>query len=131
MTASMPQIFLVLCTDNSIVEYLSYADQVLLLSDGNLRREDARERSVNPTLVPDAVADGGLEADEDLEESTALTMKEKAAEIAKANDIDDLRRATGDSAVYRYYLRYIGWSKAMIFVFFVTINVFSSTYSRR
>ena len=114
------------------MEYLSYADQVLVLSDGNLRREDARERRVHQTLLPDTVADGGLEeADEDLEESTAFTMKDKAAEIAKANDIDDLRRATGDSAVYRYYLRYIGWSKAMIFVFFVTINVFSSTYSRK
>lgn len=55
-------------------------------------------------------------------------MKEKAAEISKANDINNLRRATGDSAVYRYYLRYIGWTKAMIFVSFVTINVFASTY---
>lgn len=57
-------------------------------------------------------------------------MKDKAAEISKANDINDLRRATGDSAVYKYYLRYIGLTNAAIFVLFVTVNVFSSTYSR-
>ncbi|KAI2695411.1 hypothetical protein CBS147332_9340 [Penicillium roqueforti] len=106
------------------IDYLSYADQVLALSDGNLRREEARERTVYQALLPDAAADEGLE------ESTKSMMKEKAAEISKANDINDLRRATGDSAVYRYYLRYIGWTKAMIFVSFVTINVFASTYGK-
>ncbi|KAJ5802793.1 uncharacterized protein N7503_005243 [Penicillium pulvis] len=106
------------------VECLLYADQVLVISDGNLRREDAPERSIHQALLPDAVANEGLE------ESTELTMKDKAAEISKANDINDLRRATGDSAVDRYYLRYIGWTNAMIFVFFVTVNVFSSTYSQ-
>ncbi|KAJ6006036.1 multidrug resistance-associated protein [Penicillium sp. IBT 35674x] len=113
------------------VENLSYADQVLVISDGNLRREDARERSVHQALLPDAVANGGLEEEgENMDESTALEMKGKAAEISKLNDINDLRRATGDSAVYRYYLRYIGWTHALIFVFFVTVNVFSSTYSQ-
>ncbi|KAJ5190136.1 multidrug resistance-associated protein [Penicillium cinerascens] len=106
------------------IEHLSYADKVLVLSDGNLYREEAREETVYQALLPDAAADEGLE------ESPALTMKDKATEISKANDMNDLRRATGDSAVYRYYLRYIGWTKAMIFVFFVTINVFSSTYSQ-
>lgn len=57
-------------------------------------------------------------------------MKDKAAEVSKANDINDLKRATGDTALYGYYLRYIGWTKAIIFVFFVTIHAFSSTYSR-
>lgn len=105
---------------------------MLVISDGNLRREEAPERSVHRALLPEVVANGVLEEKGDgLEESTALTMKDKAAEISKVNEINDLRRATGDSAVYRYYLRYIGWTNAMIFAFFVTVNVFSSTYSRK
>jgi hypothetical protein len=59
-----------------------------------------------------------------------LAIEDKAALISKANKIDDLRRAAGDSTIYTYYLRYVRWTNAVIFVFFVTMNVFSSTYSR-
>ncbi|KAJ5887456.1 P-loop containing nucleoside triphosphate hydrolase protein [Penicillium taxi] len=35
-----------------------------------------------------------------------LPIEDKATMISKANKIDDLRRASGDFAVYKYYLRY-------------------------
>ncbi|OGM41659.1 ATP-binding cassette transporter [Aspergillus bombycis] len=86
------------------LEQLYSADQIYILSDGHLPEES----NGFPELV----------------------IEDKAAIISEANEIDDLRRAAGDSAVYTYYLRYVGWTNAVIFVFFVTMNVFSSTYSQ-
>lgn len=105
------------------VEKLPRADQLYVLSDGHLRREEPREGNVYQEMGFDAV-----EAEE-LAGSPELATEDKAAMISDANEIDDLRRAAGDSAVYKYYLRYVGWTNAMIFVFFVTMNVFASTYS--
>jgi hypothetical protein len=67
---------------------------------------------------------------EELKKFPELAIEDKAALISKANKIDDLRRAAGDTAVYAYYLSYVGWTNAVIFVLFVTMNVFSNTYSR-
>lgn len=108
-----------------IVDQLSYADQIYVLSDGLLRRKESHDRSSCEGMGTDDVEDEGSKG------LPTLGIEDKAAMISEANEIDDLRRATGDSAVYTYYLRYVGWAKAMIFVSFVTMNVFSSTYSRK
>ncbi|KGO68014.1 ABC transporter, transmembrane domain, type 1 [Penicillium italicum] len=105
------------------MEQLPCADQLYVLEDGHLRQEEPREGNFYEDMTPDAV---------EAEESTGfpeLATEDKAAMISDANEIEDLRRATGDSAVYKYYFRYVGWTNAVIFVFFVTMNVFASTYS--
>lgn len=106
-----------------LVEQLPCADQLYILSDGLLRQEEPREGNVYKEPKSDAV---------EAEESTGLielATEDKAAMISEENEIEDLRRSAGDSAVYKYYLRYVGWKNAMIFVFFVTMNVFASSYS--
>ncbi|PYI06874.1 multidrug resistance-associated protein [Aspergillus sclerotiicarbonarius CBS 121057] len=108
-------------------EYLSYADQVLVLSDGNLRQEEVHERKLrqlgsSSTAAADEIDDG--------REYTEPTIKNTAAQVSQGNEINDLKRATGDFAVYKYYLRYIGWSKIMTFLIVVTVHVFCSTYSQ-
>ncbi|OOO06299.1 ABC transporter transmembrane region [Aspergillus oryzae] len=106
------------------MEQLCRADQIYVLSDGHLRPEEPCEGHVHQGPGDDAVeADGSTGFIE-------LTIEDKAAMISEANEVDDLRRAAGDSAVYMYYWHYLGWTKAAVFVFFVTMNVFSSTYSR-
>ncbi|KXG48870.1 ABC transporter, transmembrane domain, type 1 [Penicillium griseofulvum] len=100
------------------MEQLPCPDRAYFLSDGHLQEEPVGN-------VQEIRSDPVEESKE-----FPLAIEDKAALISKANKIDDLRRATGDSAVYAYYLRYVGWTNAVIFVFFVTINVFSSTYSQ-
>jgi ATP-binding cassette subfamily C (CFTR/MRP) protein 1 len=107
------------------VDQLSYADQIYVLSDGRLRQQEPHDRSVCEGMGADFVEDEGSKG------LLTLGIEDKAAMTSEVNEIDDLRRATGDSAVYTYYLRYVGWTNAIIFVFFVTMNVFSSTYSRK
>ncbi|GMF70841.1 unnamed protein product [Aspergillus oryzae] len=109
---------------DGLLRKLCRADQIYVLSDGHLRPEEPCEGHVHQGPGDDAVeADGSTGFIE-------LTIEDKAAMISEANEVDDLRRAAGDSAVYMYYWHYLGWTKAAVFVFFVTMNVFSSTYSR-
>ena len=111
----------------AIAEYLSFADQVLVLSNGNLRKEEAHERKLPQPISFPATAD---EID-DREKYREPAIKDTAAQLSQTNQISDLKRATGDFAVYKYYLRYIGWSKITAFLIFVTVHVFCSTYSRK
>jgi hypothetical protein len=106
------------------VEQMPDADRTYFLSDGRLGQEEPCVVNVYQEIRSDAV-----EAEES-KEFPELAIEDKAALIAKANKIHDLRRAAGDSAVYAYYLRYVGWTNAAIFVFFGTMNVFSNTCSR-
>ncbi|KAJ5817100.1 P-loop containing nucleoside triphosphate hydrolase protein [Penicillium robsamsonii] len=105
------------------VEHLPCVDQIYVLSDGRLNQQDLCKGNVYQGFRSDDVEAQGSN------ETPGLVIEDKAAMVSDANEVDDLRRATGDSAVYMYYLRYVGWTNAVIFVFFVIMNVFSSTYS--
>lgn len=107
------------------MDQLSYADQIYVLSGGRLCQKESHDRNVCEGMNFDAVEDEGSKG------LPTLGIEDKAAMISEANEIDNLRRATGDSAIYTYYLRYVRWTNTVIFVFFVTMNVFSSTYSRK
>ncbi|PYH89268.1 multidrug resistance-associated protein [Aspergillus ellipticus CBS 707.79] len=105
-------------------EYLAYADQVFVVADGSLRREDTHDglsRETSPSTDEESEADP---------KPTGSTIKAKTTHVSESNQIGDLTRATGDYAVYKYYLRCIGWPKAMTFILFVTVHVFCSTYSQ-
>ncbi|KAB8223991.1 P-loop containing nucleoside triphosphate hydrolase protein [Aspergillus novoparasiticus] len=106
------------------MEQLYHADQIYVLSDGSLRQEEPCEGHVHQGPGDDAVETDGSKG------FPELAIENKAAMISEANEVDDLRRAAGDSAVYTYYWHHVGWAKAAVFVFFVTMNVFSSTYSQ-
>ncbi|KAE8149908.1 P-loop containing nucleoside triphosphate hydrolase protein [Aspergillus avenaceus] len=106
------------------VQQLPCADQMYVLEDGHLRPQEPYGGTAYKEMLSDAA---------DAEGSSrfpGLAIEDKATMISTANKIDDLRRVAGDSAVYMYYLRHVGWTNAVIFVFFVTMNVFSSTYSQ-
>ncbi|KAJ5611489.1 multidrug resistance-associated protein [Penicillium herquei] len=100
------------------------ADRIYLLSDGKICRKESSEEDTYQEVAVDVVET------EEFEESPALGLDDKAALVSEANEIDDLKSARGDSAIYKYYLRYVRWSNAVIFVLFVMMNVFSATYSQ-
>ncbi|KAJ5736646.1 P-loop containing nucleoside triphosphate hydrolase protein [Penicillium malachiteum] len=97
---------------------------IYFLSDGTVRRKQSDEENVYQEGAVDIVQT------EESKELSALGLEDKAALISETNEIDDLERATGESVIYQYYLRYVGWPNAVIFVLFVMMNVFSGTYSQ-
>src|SRR3569833_3167554 len=69
-------------------------------------------------------SDSGPDPDEPAPGSEMRGAKEKAELAAQTNERDDLSRATGDLALYRYYFRSVGFFGSTMFTGFVIINVF-------
>lgn len=107
-------------------EHLSYADKVLTLPEGNFKRV---EKSIYG--LPEANAAGPVNMTTDINDAILPNPKEKAAQVSKYNQLTDLTRATGDFTIYNYYFRSIGWSKALLFVGFVTMNTFCNSFGRK
>jgi hypothetical protein len=51
-------------------------------------------------------------------------------EATARDQAQGLARRTGDMAVYRYYMKSIGWRKATVFAGFAALAVFASSFSR-
>ncbi|PYH49541.1 putative ATP-binding cassette transporter [Aspergillus saccharolyticus JOP 1030-1] len=103
---------------------LAYADKSLVISNGSLKQDDWDGLSLAEPLSSEM---NMLRASG---EKTAISTRDDAVRIAKDNQLNDLKRSTGDYQVYKYYLRSIGWSKTLMFLLFVTVNVFCSTFGQ-
>jgi hypothetical protein len=105
------------------VHHLSLADNIVVLgADGKVAEQGTYEylRSqggfvsnilLHPELLQSKANIAADEAVETLKRSQAPTQV--AAKEPSANDVADLTRQIGDTAVYMYYLRSIGWKLAL------------------
>ena len=76
-----------------------------------------------------------------LQDETEVTKSEIIikTEDSKTGSLDkesneasqDITRQTGDLAVYQYYFKSIGIVSMSMFLFFVTVHVFCSTFGRK
>jgi ATP-binding cassette, subfamily C (CFTR/MRP), member 1 len=115
---------------SSLAQILPLADQIILIDrDGAVqsrRAEDVGQRELDFSKSFDfgGSANSTLqEKEEDLE----LDISQAEVEV----EARDLKRRTGDLAVYKYYLKSIGSRNLVIFVLFVVLNVFSGSFSRK
>jgi ATP-binding cassette subfamily C (CFTR/MRP) protein 1 len=115
---------------------LQVADNIILLSgtkdairqgtydeleqDGSIA---PREQNMNGTHVHDETEPTNNEK-EIIEVDVAEELELELSEEAK-----DLSRQPGDVAVYKYYIKAIGYWKLLVFLFFVLLNVGSSSFS--
>ncbi|KAF3026419.1 hypothetical protein E8E14_010909 [Neopestalotiopsis sp. 37M] len=109
--------------------FLKYADKILILADGRIEDggthgnavsrglEDVLHLAHNSDVQPQSVVE-------------APTAKETAALVAKANQRDDLARASGDMKLYGYYFKSVGVFPICIFVAFVIMNVFCNSFGQ-
>ncbi|KAH8681655.1 putative ATP-binding cassette transporter [Xylariales sp. PMI_506] len=104
--------------------YLPYADKVLVLADGQVKREGTFE-DIMRLGISDQIH---LTIDDDegdkgpMQSSPAV----KPAQVKPKQDIEveDLTRATGELAIYSYYFKSFGVWQAAMFFSLVTVNVF-------
>ncbi|KAI1207078.1 ABC transporter [Annulohypoxylon truncatum] len=110
-------------------EYLNYIDQVLILGQSGLRFDGTYDCALAEGLI-----ESGQERKQDNldepEASTESDIEEKAEEVSRVDELNDLKRSTGDFTIYKYYFASIGKWKLFVFVFFVILNVFCSTFSQ-
>ena len=113
-----------------LAQVLPLADQIILIDrDGGVQ-----------SRIPEVADQRGLDfsklSDFGDNENSTLQGKEEELEPdtsrAEAEvEARDLKRRTGDLAVYKYYLKSIGSRNLIIFVLFVVLNVFSGSFSRK
>ncbi|KAL3958373.1 hypothetical protein ACCO45_006535 [Purpureocillium lilacinum] len=109
-------------------EFLKYADKVLIVSDGKVRDGGKGENAIPKELVDALKATSSPSVSEEVEHKEP-DAKDKADEISKANRLSDMSRSAGDLDVYRYYFKSVGWPKTALFVGFVIVDVFCSSFS--
>ena len=119
-----------LCSDHTIAEDLVHADKILVLSEGRLTHRGTYEEVIPLVLSEVAPPNNDDEVKPDNVDPKKLDAKKNTSQISKSNQFDDLTRATGDFTVYKYYFDSIGWPRALLFVSFVILNVFCTTFSR-
>ena len=69
-------------------------------------------------------------AEENGSESQPSAKTKPPFQSPKSTDRDDLKRKTGDISLYKYYFSSVGWPKALMFLFFVHLDVFGESFSR-
>ena len=115
---------------SSLAQLLPLADQIILVdNDGVIqskRLEDVGRRGLDFSKFSD-FGDGKHSTIQ--EEDLKLEPDDSQAETEV--EARDLKRRTGDLAVYKYYLQSIGSRNLIVFVLFVVLNVFSSSFSRK
>lgn len=111
------------------VEYLNYADQVLILDQHGLRFNGTHDRALAEGLIEPGQGQKQYSQDE-IGVSIESDIEEKAEKVSRIDELNDLKRATGDFTIYKYYFATIGKWKLFVFVFFVLLNVFCSTFSQ-
>ncbi|PHH93023.1 hypothetical protein CDD83_2133 [Cordyceps sp. RAO-2017] len=119
------QVTVVLATHAS--EYLNYADKTLIVADGRVEDGGKGGQAVDKGLI-DVLksSDGPRHEPESKPKEPDVTSK--AAEVSEANELGDLGRKT-DLDIYRYYFRSVGFPKTALFVAFVVVDVFCSSFS--
>ena len=101
----------------------------MIVSDGKVRDGGKGENAIPKELVDALKATYSPSVSEEVEHK-APDAKDKADEISEANRLSDMSRSAGDLDVYRYYFKSVGWPKTALFVGFVTVDVFCSSFSR-
>jgi ATP-binding cassette subfamily C (CFTR/MRP) protein 1 len=113
-----------------VAEYLDYADKVLIVANGRVKDGGRDERAVIKELMH-ALKLSDKAATVPKREHEEPNVTSKAAHISEANDVNELLNPTSDLSVYRYYLNSIGWPKMALFVAFVAMDVFCSSFSSK
>ncbi|KAH8883332.1 putative ATP-binding cassette transporter [Thozetella sp. PMI_491] len=108
-------------------ECLVYGDKIIVLSEGRIEFDGTYN---------EAVITGEIDRTMSLLEKDAKQPdvsgppKPNSQDQAKASQLDDLARRTGDFAVYKYYLKSVGWSRALVFIFFALVQSGVSAFSQ-
>jgi ATP-binding cassette subfamily C (CFTR/MRP) protein 1 len=121
--------------DRLKARHLRYADKIIILSaaEDTLQQGTYEELERGGSILPGLNDNEMMQISENPTETTddekEILEQELADEFEISEEAKDLSRQPGDIAVYRYYLNAIGAWKLLVFLFFVILNVGSSSFS--
>ncbi|KAI1277349.1 ABC transporter [Xylaria sp. FL0933] len=110
-------------------KHLTYADKILIVNGKTIIDGGSYHSALSRGLI-DGLELRSTTHSETNNKPQHTNVKERSSEVTKAHQKEDLRRATGDFAVYKYYFQRVGWAKMLIFVSFVILNVGSYSFGQ-
>ncbi|KAF2010399.1 P-loop containing nucleoside triphosphate hydrolase protein [Aaosphaeria arxii CBS 175.79] len=102
-------------------ELASLADHIIVLEAGRIKEHGL----ISNANVTDLIGEDPIESettDEDIPKNIKKTEAAKVTSVVA--DHENVTRQTGDLAVYRYYVRTIGWKDGLTFTFMAIVYVF-------
>jgi ATP-binding cassette subfamily C (CFTR/MRP) protein 1 len=123
-------------SDNFKEGHMRSADQIIILSatDDIIKQGTYDELETDGSIRPEewdynvSLLQVDHEPSEDKKEEIEVDVFEEL-EAELSEEAKDLSRQPGDVAVYKYYLKAVGSWKLLVFLFFVLVNVGSSSFS--
>ncbi|PYH31531.1 uncharacterized protein BO87DRAFT_418037 [Aspergillus neoniger CBS 115656] len=108
--------------------HLRFADNVVILnSSGRIEKQGPRRSLGFASHVYPDTTDATPETQTVLTDSGEETSTKKV-ETLTADDIADISRRMGDTAVYTYYLKAIGWRHTLVACTIIIVHTFSSVF---
>ncbi|PYH68010.1 uncharacterized protein BO88DRAFT_405908 [Aspergillus vadensis CBS 113365] len=108
--------------------HLRFADNVVILNSGGHIEKQGPRRSLGfASHVDPNTADATSETPTILTDSSEETSTKKV-ETLTVDDIADISRRMGDTAVYTYYLKAIGWRHTLVACTIIIVHTFSSVF---
>ncbi|KAI1348977.1 ABC transporter [Xylaria sp. FL0043] len=114
---------------SNAAKHLTYADKILIVNGKTIIDGGSYHSALSQGLI-DGLELRSTTYSETNNQPQHTNVKERSSEVTKAHQKEDLRRATGDFAVYKYYFQRVGWAKMLIFISFVILNVGSYSFGQ-
>lgn len=112
-------------------QHLRFADNVVVLnSSGRIEKQGSRRSLGFASHVNPDTTDAAPETPTALTENGEETSTKKV-ETLTVDDIADISRRMGDTAVYTYYLKAIGWRHTLVACTIIIVHTFSSVFPRK
>ncbi|KAI0814150.1 ABC transporter [Xylaria sp. FL0064] len=114
---------------SNAAKHLTYADKILIVNGKTIIDGGSYHSALSRGLI-DGLELSSTTHSEINNKPQHTNVKERSSEVTKAHQKEDLRRATGDFAVYKYYFQRVGWAKMLTFISFVILNVGSYSFGQ-
>ena len=116
--------------------YLSFADSVIVMNANGSIAEEGAPNDLRHKLDSINFGISGDSKRTNSRDKPSIIVQDKQLKNIfpkgpSDEDYQDLTRRTGDSTIYRYYFRSIGWKTALVFFSFSCTSAFSSYFPRK
>lgn len=108
-----------------------YAEEIIVLEDGQIKFQDSYSNLIHQGNLAESTEVKALDivSDDSGLERTLLHNDEPT--VTSNNEIEDLMRRAGDSSLYFYYFKSVGWILCMLGLSTGIIAIFIQFFSRK
>lgn len=113
------------------MEFIQDADHIIILENGRIEHQGTFSELCDSVAILKSQQDKG---DDSTSEDSSDEIEQKLPNVRRqeteAEETENLTQRMGDSSLYAYYFRSIGWKLALGALFFSTAEQFLAQFAR-